>query len=138
MLKPRKSRTRGNAIVIKRSKNSYIRLPRKVTLAPIGQPSRTLKPAMDLRATCVVGDVLTLPLPNVEAAFADPSRRNGERRTLSVNEYEPALAALMQEKGRMQAKRVGLILSGGNIDMPMFAGILAGVNVQQARAVAAG
>ena len=52
--------------------------------------------AIGLQATCIVGDVLTLPLPNVEAAFADPSRRNGERRTLSVNDYEPALAALMR------------------------------------------
>jgi len=32
-----------------------------------------------------------------------------------------ALAALMQEGDRMRGKRVGLILSGGNIDMPMFA-----------------
>ena len=52
--------------------------------------------AMGLQATCIVGDVLTLPLPNVGAAFADPSRRNGERRTLSVADYQPALAALMR------------------------------------------
>jgi threonine dehydratase len=49
-----------------------------------------------------------------------------------------ALAALMQEGDRMRGKRVGLILSGGNIDMPMFAGIVAGGSVRQARAAAAG
>jgi len=37
-----------------------------------------------------------------------------------------ALAALMQERDRMEGKRVGLILSGGNIDREMFAEVLAG------------
>ena len=37
-------------IVIKRSKNSYIRPLRSVTLHPIGWPSRTLKVAIDFRA----------------------------------------------------------------------------------------
>jgi threonine dehydratase len=45
-----------------------------------------------------------------------------------------ALAALMQESDRMRGKRVGLILSGGNIDMPLFAGIIGGYSVQRARA----
>ena len=36
------------------------------------------------------------------------------------------LAALMQERERMQGKRVGLILSGGNIDREVFAEVLAG------------
>ncbi len=36
------------------------------------------------------------------------------------------LAALMQERERMQGKRVGLILSGGNIDRDVFAEVLAG------------
>jgi threonine dehydratase len=36
------------------------------------------------------------------------------------------LAALMQEKGRCAGKRAGLILSGGNIDMPVLAQILRG------------
>ena len=40
----------GIAIAIKRSRNSYICSPRKVTLQPIGQPSRILKPAIELRA----------------------------------------------------------------------------------------
>jgi threonine dehydratase len=36
------------------------------------------------------------------------------------------LAALLKEKGRYAGKRVGLILSGGNIDMAIFAQILRG------------
>ena len=36
------------------------------------------------------------------------------------------LAALLQERGRMQGKRVGLILSGGNVDRTAFAKLLAG------------
>ena len=52
--------------------------------------------AMGLYADCLVGDVLTMLLPSVQAAFADPSRRSGERRTLSVADYEPSLAALLR------------------------------------------
>ena len=36
------------------------------------------------------------------------------------------LAALMKEKARYAGKRVGLILSGGNIDLPVLAQILRG------------
>ena len=36
-----------------------------------------------------------------------------------------ALAALLQERTAMQGKRVGLILSGGNVDRPLFAEVLA-------------
>jgi threonine dehydratase len=36
------------------------------------------------------------------------------------------LAALLQERARMQGKRVGLILSGGNVDGTTFAAVLAG------------
>lgn len=37
-----------------------------------------------------------------------------------------ALAALMQEADRQQGRRVGVILSGGNIDTAVLAGVLAG------------
>jgi threonine dehydratase len=37
-----------------------------------------------------------------------------------------AFAALMQEREQMQGKEVGVILSGGNVDMEVYAGILAG------------
>lgn len=36
------------------------------------------------------------------------------------------LAALLQERHAMQGKRAGVILSGGNIDMPKYAAVLAG------------
>lgn len=37
------------------------------------------------------------------------------------------LAALLQERARMQGRRVGLVLSGGNIDASVFGQVLAGV-----------
>lgn len=37
-----------------------------------------------------------------------------------------ALALALQERGRIQGKKVGVILSGGNIDAPVFAQVLAG------------
>jgi threonine dehydratase len=37
-----------------------------------------------------------------------------------------ALAGLMRERQRYAGRRAGVILSGGNIDAPVFAGILAG------------
>lgn len=36
-----------------------------------------------------------------------------------------ALAGLLQEKERMAGKRVAVILSGGNVDRPLFASVLA-------------
>jgi threonine dehydratase len=44
-----------------------------------------------------------------------------------------ALAALTQERQTMQGKRVGLVLSGGNIDREMFAEVLAGGTPDVAR-----
>jgi hypothetical protein len=40
---PRKSRDRGKVMLVNRSRNSYIRGPRSVTIAPIGIPSRSLE-----------------------------------------------------------------------------------------------
>jgi len=37
-----------------------------------------------------------------------------------------ALAALMQERERMQGKKVGLILTGGNVDTAIFHRVLNG------------
>ena len=42
-------------MLIRRSRNSYMRSRRSVTLQPIGQPSRILKPAIDLRALVTTG-----------------------------------------------------------------------------------
>jgi len=35
-----------------------------------------------------------------------------------------ALAALLQERGRMRSRRVAVILTGGNVDSEIFAKIL--------------
>src|SRR5438105_10897241 len=40
---------RGMAMLIRRSRNSYMRRPRSVTLAPIASPARILKAAIALR-----------------------------------------------------------------------------------------
>src|SRR5580692_11834851 len=52
---PRKSRIRGMAMLTRRSRNSYIRSPRSVTLQPIAWPSRTLKVATDFLAFVTAG-----------------------------------------------------------------------------------
>src|SRR5579875_1169809 len=52
---PLKSRTRGSATFTSRSKNSYIRAPRSVTIAPMGVPSRSLKLEIALRARVTTG-----------------------------------------------------------------------------------
>ena len=50
--------------------------------------------------------------------------------TLSEGAGAAPLAALLKEKGKMQGKRTGVILSGGNIDMPKFAEVLRGQTPQ--------
>ena len=47
---PRKSRIRGSATLMNRSRNSHMRSSRRVTRAPMCMPSRSLKFEMDLRA----------------------------------------------------------------------------------------
>lgn len=44
------------------------------------------------------------------------------------------LAAAMQEKDRLAGKKVGVILSGGNVDAPLFAEVLAGRTPQRTAA----
>jgi len=46
-------------------------------------------------AQFIEGDVRTLPLTDVDAAFADPGRRRGEKRVLSVENYDPPLGELV-------------------------------------------
>ena len=43
------------------------------------------------------GDVLTMPLPSADAAFVDPSRRDGDRRFLDPARYQPPLAAVQAQ-----------------------------------------
>jgi hypothetical protein len=54
-LSPRKSRTRGSAMLISRSMNSNMRARRSVTLQPMAWPSRNLKLATDLRDLVMTG-----------------------------------------------------------------------------------
>jgi SAM-dependent methyltransferase len=42
----------------------------------------------------VSGDVRTVPLPEAEAAFADPGRRAGGKRRLAIEDYEPSVSSL--------------------------------------------
>lgn len=42
-----------------------------------------------------LGDVLTMPLPEADAAFFDPSRRIGERRFLAPRDYQPPVDAVL-------------------------------------------
>ena len=46
--------------------------------------------------------------------------------TLAEGAGAAAMAGLMQERQRMMGKRIGVIVSGGNIDMPKFAAVLSG------------
>ena len=52
---PRKSRMRGIAMLISRSRNSYMRAPRSVTLQPMGRPARILNAAIALRDLVMSG-----------------------------------------------------------------------------------
>src|ERR1700735_5214793 len=52
---PLKSRTRGRTMAESRSRNSYIRSPRKVTMQPMGMPLRILKFAIDFLARVITG-----------------------------------------------------------------------------------
>jgi hypothetical protein len=42
-----------------------------------------------------IGDVLTTPIPNAQAVFIDPSRRDGDRRVLDPEKYVPPLGAVL-------------------------------------------
>ena len=42
-----------------------------------------------------LGDVLTMELPKAEAAFFDPSRRDGEHRFLNPSRYQPPLGSVL-------------------------------------------
>lgn len=47
-----------------------------------------------------LGDALTVPLPDVRAAFVDPDRRTVTRRHLDPEDYSPALSAIRARFGR--------------------------------------
>ena len=49
-----------------------------------------------------------------------PDPGDNEPRRQAQQQFAAALAALLAEKDRMQGKRAGVILSGGNIDLALF------------------
>jgi len=71
----------------------------------------------------LVRDILTVPDPVVVEAM-----RFGFERLKVVLEPSGAcaLAALMHESGRFRGQRVGVTLSGGNIDAARFNALLSG------------
>ncbi|MBO0699464.1 MAG: hypothetical protein J2P46_13800, partial [Zavarzinella sp.] len=46
------------------------------------------------KVSFVAGDLLTVPLPELDAAFLDPDRRPGGRRHLRIRDYAPPLDAV--------------------------------------------
>ena len=74
------------------------------------------------RVMFLEGDVLTVPLPGVEAAFCDPDRRADGKRHLRPAEYSPPLDAL---RGRVAA------------DFPLGVKVAPGVSWDDLRSLAA-
>jgi SAM-dependent methyltransferase len=64
--------------------------PLRLALAEHNVAASELRPAV----TFVCGDVLSVPLPGVEAVFCDPDRRVDGRRQLSIQACSPPLDAL--------------------------------------------
>ncbi len=62
---------RGTATVMKRSRNSYMRGPRNVTLQPMGTPWRRLKLAIDFLARVTTG-FWPVMLPSSVTATSSP------------------------------------------------------------------
>jgi len=96
-------------------------------------------------ATTLVADGMACRTPDAEAlAIA----RHGAERVVQVSDEEvesamralfadthntaegggaAALAALLQEKDKMRGSRTAVVLSGGNVDTPLFSRILTGI-----------
>ena len=110
---------RGRDELTNLSKNSYMRRPRRVTFSPIGIPSRILNPAIDLRASVVIGcwpvmatrsrvaasmalrlSMASAPMPMFTTIFS----RRGTCIVLvysnSLNSLRPYLVAERNEKSR--------------------------------------
>jgi threonine dehydratase len=99
------------------------------------------RPVVDQRAD-TLADGMALPRPRPRGASRHPggrrADRHGERAAIRAamrayftdthNLAEGAgaapLAALLQERERMAGRRVGLVLSGGNVDRRLFAEVL--------------
>src|SRR5215210_8012269 len=117
-LTPRKSLTRGRAIEIRRSRNSHIRSPRSVTLAPTGMPSLILNPAMLLRAflSCAFWPVI------LARSSIAPSRA----RLFCAASPTPMLTTIFSSRGiRMGFSMPNLSLRAGAISATYLSFILA-------------
>lgn len=109
--------------------------------AKLSFDSGTLTPTATA-LTFADGMAVRVPVPEAYAIYAE-----GAARIIAVSDDEvaqairvlfadthsaaegagaAALAGLMQERAQMQGKRVGVIVSGGNIDTPWLAEVLAG------------
>ena len=112
--------------------------------APCAKLSFEAGKPVETNTAATIADGLAVRVPVPEAIEII---RNGAERVVDVGEDEIAeavrayftdthnlaegagaapLAALMRERGKMQGKKVALILSGGNIDRPKYLEILGG------------
>ena len=80
------------ARLISRSRNSHIRSPRRVTLAPMALPSRSLKPAIDFLAR-----VIDRLLAGDGGQVADGAVEQAER--CSVAAPTPMLMTIFSSRG---------------------------------------
>lgn len=69
--------------------------------------------ALGLSGRFVLADLLSDDLPQFDAAFADPGRRPGGTRVLSIHDYEPPLEALLQRLRTRPLRRLGMKVAPG-------------------------
>ena len=83
---PRKSRTRGRATLNRRSRNSHIRSPRRVTLAPMGISSRSLKLATDFLALVMMAfwPVILVRSPTTASSTLEFSRASPQPQLTTI------------------------------------------------------
>ena len=82
----------GDAIALAFSGLSVVAVERDPLLLRMAEANLA---AYGLSARFVNADLRTANLQHIEAAFADPGRRQGSKRELSVENYEPPLAELV-------------------------------------------
>lgn len=81
----------GDAIAMAAAGHAVVAVERDPLLARMAEANLAVH---GLTANVVCGDALAVPL-DVDAAFADPGRRPGGRRTLDPEAYEPPVSALV-------------------------------------------
>ena len=86
---PRKSRMRGKARLVRRSRKSHIRSPRRVTFAPIGLPVRRRNCAIERRARVTIGLCPVIRARSPTAASGSSRRMCRERNSPAVPRTAP-------------------------------------------------